>query len=74
MLFRKEIEPRCAYCQHGTDIGEESVACLKKGVMDSGSHCGSFRYDPFKRVPRRRRDRHGHFDHRLAVRFRIKIA
>ncbi len=19
--------------------------------MDSGSHCGSFRYDPFKRVP-----------------------
>lgn len=51
MLFRKEIEPRCAYCQHGTDIGEESVACLKKGVMDSGSHCSSFRYDPFKRVP-----------------------
>lgn len=51
MLFRKDMEPRCAYCQHGTDIGDGTVACLKKGVSDSGSHCGSFRYDPFKRTP-----------------------
>lgn len=51
MLFRKNIEPRCAYCQHGTDLGDGSVACLKKGVIDGGSRCGSFRYDPFKRTP-----------------------
>ena len=51
MLFRKDIEPRCAYCQHGTDIGDDAVVCLKKGVMQAGGHCGSFRYDPFKRIP-----------------------
>lgn len=51
MLFRKKIEPRCIYCQHGTTVGEDTVLCLKKGVTDGGSHCGSFRYDPFKRTP-----------------------
>lgn len=51
MLFRKDIEPRCAYCAHGEQIGEDSVICLKKGVSSAGSHCRSFTYDPFKRVP-----------------------
>lgn len=51
MLFRKKIEPRCIYCQHGTVIDENTVLCLKKGVTDGGSCCRSFAYDPFLRTP-----------------------
>ncbi|MCD7761183.1 MAG: hypothetical protein LUH16_05345 [Clostridiales bacterium] len=51
MLFRDQIEPRCIYCQHGTAIAEDTVVCLKKGVMSGGGSCRGFAYDPFKRVP-----------------------
>ncbi len=51
MLFRDHIEPRCIYCQHGTAIAEDTVDCLKKGVMSGGGSCRGFSYDPFKRVP-----------------------
>ena len=51
MLFRKEIEPRCAYCKHGGDIGGDRVICAKKGIVPAGEHCRSFVYDPFRRVP-----------------------
>ena len=52
-LFRKNIEPQCAYCEKGSPIGEEQVACRKRGVVSSGDHCSAFVYDPFKRVPPR---------------------
>ncbi len=51
MLFRNEIEPRCAYCCHGETLDDQSVLCPKKGVVDGGSHCRSFSYDPFRRTP-----------------------
>jgi hypothetical protein len=50
-LFRKTIEPRCAYCRHGATIGENEVACYYKGVMDGSYRCRRFRYDPLRRVP-----------------------
>ena len=53
MLFRKDIEPRCAYCAQGVRINETQVACVKKGIVPAESHCGAFRYDPLKRVPPR---------------------
>ncbi len=52
-LFQKSIEPRCAYCARGRELDHGNVVCPKKGVMSVGSHCGSFRYDPLKRVPPR---------------------
>ena len=52
-LFRKNIEPRCAYCEHGGLINEREVACVKQGVVPMEHHCRSFRYDPLKRVPPR---------------------
>ena len=52
-LFQKNIEPRCAYCSHGREIGQEQILCPKKGVMAAGSHCRSFQYDPLRRVPPR---------------------
>ena len=53
MLFRKKIDPRCAYCAKGRTIGEDRVACVKKGIVAPESHCASFSYDPLRRVPPR---------------------
>lgn len=53
MLFRKDMEKRCAYCAHAGRIDDEQVACVKRGIVASGSHCAAFRYDPLKRVPPR---------------------
>ncbi len=53
MLFRKDIEPRCAYCAKGSPISDREVACPRKGVVDASFHCSRFRYDPLKRVPPR---------------------
>ena len=53
MLFRKDIDPRCAYCARGSRINEEQVACVKRGVVPASDRCGAFKYDPLKRVPPR---------------------
>lgn len=53
MLFRKKIDPRCAYCAKGRTIDDEQVACVKKGIMHPEDHCGAFVYDPLRRVPPR---------------------
>ena len=50
-LFQKSIEPRCAYCARGRQLDQEQIFCPRKGIMDPGSHCRAFRYDPLKRVP-----------------------
>ena len=53
MLFDKEMEPRCAYCERGTPLEEGAVLCIRRGVVAPGDSCRAFRYDPFKRVPPR---------------------
>ena len=53
MLFRKDIDPRCLYCKHGSVLSETEVACVKKGVMPPEGHCRRFAYDPLKRIPSR---------------------
>ena len=52
-LFRKDIEPRCSYCQFGSQISEREVVCMKRGVMPMESSCRRFRYDPLRRTPPR---------------------
>lgn len=51
MLFRKDMDPRCAYCQRGSELDEDRVLCPKKGVVSPGDHCRSFQYDPLRRKP-----------------------
>ncbi len=53
MLFRKDMEPRCAYCRYGERLSREQMTCLKKGIVNAGSHCRRFSYDPLKRIPPR---------------------
>ncbi len=51
MLFRKKIAKSCTYCAHGTQIDEEQVLCIKKGVVSVCGKCRKFSYDPCKRIP-----------------------
>ncbi len=53
MLFRKNMEPHCGYCEHARVVDEKTMACVKKGIVTVESRCGAFRYDPLKRVPPR---------------------
>lgn len=53
MLFRKDIQPRCAYCQYGTQVNEREVACRKQGIRRAEDSCRRFRYDPLRRQPPR---------------------
>ena len=52
-LFRRDMDPRCVYCEKGQQINEREVACVKRGVVPAEYHCRAFRYDPLKRVPPR---------------------
>ena len=51
MLFRKSIEPRCAYCQSSAPGEPGTVICTRKGVVEEGYHCRKFRYNPLRRTP-----------------------
>lgn len=51
MLFDRDIEPSCAYCRYSTPMGRGEIACIRRGIMMSYGSCGSFRYEPTKRVP-----------------------
>lgn len=53
MLFRKKIDPRCAYCAKAGTVDDNQMVCRKKGIVSPGDHCKSFQYDPLKRVPSR---------------------
>ena len=53
MLFRRDIEPRCAYCAKGNALNDREVICVKRGIVAAEDSCRAFRYDPMKRVPPR---------------------
>ena len=53
MLFEKKMDPRCSYCSRSARLDDETVMCIKKGVVPTGYHCRGFQYDPLKRVPPR---------------------
>ena len=53
MLFRKDIEPRCAYCSYAAPAEPDTVICRKKGIRLETDKCRKFHYDPLKRVPPR---------------------
>ena len=55
MLFRKDIEPSCSYCEYGSPISFDQIACLKRGIVPLHGACRKFSYDPLKRKPERPR-------------------
>ena len=53
MLFRKKIERACIYCARSTKLNDDQVLCAKKGVQPVDFSCFRFRYDPYKRIPKK---------------------
>jgi len=51
MLFRKNIEKSCNYCVYGTALDEDTILCMKKGIVSRDGKCRKFSYDPCKRIP-----------------------
>jgi len=51
VLFDSAIEPSCSYCRFGTALGQNEIACYRRGIMAGSGFCGSFRYEPTKRIP-----------------------
>jgi len=51
LLFRKNIQPSCAYCKYGISLGFGEIACSKRGIMSEEGKCTSFKYEPTKRKP-----------------------
>ena len=54
MIFSKEIQQICAYCEHGKPIlGKNDVICSKKGLVPATHSCRKFLYTPLRRTPPR---------------------
>ena len=53
MLFRRDIDANCAYCERGERVSDTEIACPKRGRVAPGESCKAFRYDPLKRIPPR---------------------
>lgn len=51
MIFRRNVEPACAYCTHSRAADEDRYICPKKGVVSAWESCPRFSYDPLRRVP-----------------------
>ncbi len=43
MLFRRDMEPRCAYCTKGNVINEREVICERRGIVAVEYHCSRFK-------------------------------
>ena len=55
MLFRKKIERACMYCQHGGQLEDGQILCIRKGLRSPDDKCWRFHYDPCKRIPKKAR-------------------
>ncbi|MDR3209173.1 MAG: hypothetical protein LBT36_00900 [Oscillospiraceae bacterium] len=54
MRSRDRVEPRCEYCRYGSSIGNDELACIKRGIVAPSYRCARFKYDASKRVPEAR--------------------
>ena len=56
-VYAKDIDPKCANCQHGRAIpGTLDVACELRGIVDYNYHCKKYKYDIFtKKIHRKKR-------------------
>lgn len=51
MLFRRKIERCCGLCSRGTNLENDQVLCIKRGMVSKHNACIRFSYDPCKRYP-----------------------
>ncbi len=54
ILFGKNIQPACSYCQNGRAAPDKSmVLCSKYGPVFVHYSCKKYIYDPLKRIPKK---------------------
>lgn len=54
-MFSKEIETDCRYCSNGHVLSDEDdCMCDKYGLIKRKMKCSHFKYDPLKRIPRKK--------------------
>lgn len=55
IFLKKDAAPSCGYCKYGQVCrGTDTVVCLKRGLSTTDEHCRAFKYDPIKRIPKKR--------------------
>ena len=55
MLFRKKMPKSCAYCSKGTQINDDTILCVRRGIVPANKRCCRFSYDPCKRFPKKQK-------------------
>lgn len=53
-LFGNHIQPACKYCEEAFPQTGGGVLCVRNGPVAPEHSCRKYRYDPIKRIPRRR--------------------
>ena len=57
MKTDERIEKYCKYCEHALTLSDpDTMLCCRAGVVSASHCCRRFRYDPLKRVPKRKAD------------------
>lgn len=51
MIYDKEIDRICAFCQHGEELSEDLILCRRHGPVTLDHSCRKFCYDPTRRKP-----------------------
>ncbi len=51
MIYDKEIDRICAFCQQGEELTEDLILCRRCGPVTPEYSCRKFRYDPMLRKP-----------------------
>lgn len=53
-IFSEKQEKKCETCIFSAfNADADKLLCEKKGLVDRHSKCFRYRYDPFKRVPKK---------------------
>ena len=55
LLNSKEYPKDCEYCVYGRLSPKgDTILCEKKGIIPIGDTCIKYKYDPLKRVPKKK--------------------
>lgn len=55
-FFDKTLPRRCEYCLNANPIGNDGeMVCHKHGITRADDCCHSYKYDPLKREPMRKK-------------------
>lgn len=54
LLEKKKYPAVCENCLHGRlSPDEQTVLCIKKGIVEPDGNCRRYSYDPLKRKPKK---------------------